>query len=309
MKIIKLTESDLKKIVKRVISEQSTVGKKLPQLVQNRPQYSASSDYFGQKYQNNSNPSDYLGRGAGYERHNFPDRYKRPLKMWEECVPFKVRPFALWVQSKQKEIMSKLGIDKETLKILTKAAVGIFGRETSFASSKRFALKNVLDAIDFDFDIFVGSHGPAQMTKDAYKQTNVEKLFGMSSDDLYEIKGSGSAVLTFLATSYKKALENGYTTQKSSNLSGTGNSALDMAIGSYNVGQAKITKYCKTNIQNVAKPCGTPSTPEFQVSTQELKNYIPNYSSDRSDTGKLTTHGYIQEVAKYMNSYNCIDSI
>jgi hypothetical protein len=294
MKIIKLTESDLKKIVKRVISEQK---------------YSAPTDYYGQKYSTNSNPSDYLGKGAGFERHNFPERFVRKEEKYAVCVPVKVRPFVYWVHQKQNEIMSKLGIDLETLKLLTKASIGIFGRETSFAGSKRFAVKNLLDAIDFNLDILVGSHGPAQMTKDTYKQTNVEKLFGMSTDDLYEIKGSGSAVLSFLVTSYKKALENGYTTQKSSNLDGTGNSALDMAIGSYNVGQAKITKYCKTNVQNVAKPCGTPSTPEYQVSTQELKNYIPNFKSNRSDTGTLTTHSYVQEVAKYIKNYGCIDSI
>ena len=43
---------------------------------------------------------------------------------------------------------------------------------------------------------------------------------------------------------------------------------------------------------------------------KELKgtpNYIPNYQTDRKDTGLITTHGYVKEVAGEFKRLKCLD--
>lgn len=298
MRVIKLKESDLEKIVKRVLVEQTKGNFPAATLTPPQPQQSSLQPTMNTKSGTYDGP------------------IQIQLKPYEVCVPKNIISFVWWVHQNQKEIMSKLGIDINLLKLLLKASVGIFGRETTFADSKRYSVKSFLDSIDFNTDLLVGSHGPAQMQKSTYKDTNVEKLFGMKPNDLYKIIGSGSAVITYLTTSYKKAIQNGYTTGKSSNIEGTGNSALDIAIGSYNAGQDKIVKYCKTSNPQINSDCanaGKQIEPkkglQVTVTNQPVQNYIPNFPTKRTDTGLLTTHGYIKEVAGYIKNYGCIDSI
>ena len=94
MKIIKLTESDLINIVKRVLEEQSVAG---------APNYGTMSG-----------PTN--------------------IEKTYSCVPDNVNLFVDYVITNKNLLMKKLNLDYKTLILLTKASVGIMGRETKFGN-------------------------------------------------------------------------------------------------------------------------------------------------------------------------------
>jgi hypothetical protein len=211
----------------------------------------------------------------------------------------KTIPFVLWVQSHKKKVMTTLGIDEKTLKLLTKAAIGIMGRESTFGNSNRYAIKSLIDTV-----LGVGSsYGPAQMKTPTWDALNVAKKFGFSESDIRNFVGAGIGALTFLADSYKKAISNGYSTNSpSSNIkTGTGNGALDISIGSYNFGSIHITRYCKLPNDKTAHVCNS--------NEKQIQNYLPNYTTDKWYSGKISTHGYVSEVANHMKSVSCVDNL
>ena len=214
-----------------------------------------------------------------------------------QCVPASIQPFLMYLSKNKNIVKQKLGIDDSRLIMLAKAAVGIIGRESSFENSLRYSLKSVLNTFGIG-----GSFGPAQMKKETWNELGVTKTFGLSDTDLSTILGAGLGAMMFLNRSYNKALSEGYTTDKSSNIDGTGNSALDVSIASYNAGMEKIAKYCKNPNEKLAHKC---NSEEKNI----LKNYIPNFPTDKLYTGNLSTHGYVKEVASYYKKFTCIDSI
>ena len=94
-KIIKLTESDLINIVKRVLEEQSVMG----------------APFFP----------------------TIPATPKKTIKTYS-CVPENINTFVNYVVDNKNLLMKKLKIDYKTLIVLTKASIGIMGRETKFDS-------------------------------------------------------------------------------------------------------------------------------------------------------------------------------
>ena len=199
---------------------------------------------------------------------------------------------------------------------MLKAALGIVGRETSYGQSTRFKilspLKNIGASLGFDT-----SAGLAQMKNSTKKELNI-------TQDITTVSGALIAVYKFLDRSYKKAIQEGYSTNQPSTTpkTSTGNAALDIAIASYNIGYGRITKYCKTNDPNIKRPCKLsgqivkeqsvigapnmgmqtelPKDKKYKVSNQLVKNYLPNLPK-----GSLTTHGYVDEVAKRIKGFNC----
>lgn len=256
-KIIKLTESDLTKIVKKVLDEQSIPG---------------LSSY---------NPTPQF-------KPDVVDKNILP------CVP---TAFKLAIQSL---------IKKNYNKLFLKAALGIIGRESDFGESKRFQFTSALKEL---FAIFGGqtSIGYAQI-----KPGTVEK-FGITESDLMMATGSVDAAYRILLNNYKVALNVGYTTQPSANLKdGTGNSALDISIAAYNLGEKKIVKYCNTNNPSIKRPCPASGKPEIDkndssitITNQYVQNYIPNFKTTRWDNVNISSHGYVIEVAKRIKSYTC----
>ena len=213
----------------------------------------------------------------------------------------KAIPFVLWVQSHKQQVMSTLGLDEKNLKLLTKAAIGIMGRESTFGNSNRYAIKSLLDTVSGG--IIGGSYGPAQMKTPTWDAMGVAKKFGFKESDIRNFVGAGIGALTFLSNSYKKAINNGYSTNSpSSNITtGTGNAALDISIGSYNFGDRHITKYCKLPNDKTAHAC--------KGNEKQIQNYLPNYQSEKWYTGKTSSHGYVTEVANYMKSVSCVDNL
>jgi hypothetical protein len=284
-KIIRLTESDLEMIVKQVLKEQSTLNKKID-------------------FKQQSNPSDYLGKGAGYERQNFPERNNQSvIPTLLPCVP---TAFKLSVQN---------FIRKNYDKTFLKTALGIIGRESDFGESNRFKFTSSLKSL------WASLGGQTSIGYAQIKPETAEK-YGIKMEDLGLASGSVDAAYKIVQDNYNQAIKIGYTTQPSVNFKdGTGNSALDLAIAAYNLGASKITKYCETSDPNIKKPCSMagqtiveqkmgqqtpkPEGKSITVTNRHVQNYIPNFKTKRWDGVSISSHGYISEVAKRMKGYTC----
>lgn len=252
-KIVKLTESELIDLVKRVINEQSVIGAPNSGMIKIKPEPKAP-------------PSSVL-----------------------PCVP---TAFKLSIQD---------FIKKNYNKTFLKAALGIIGRESDFGESNRFKFTSLLKSISAAFGADT-SVGYAQV-----KPTTAAQ-FGLTTDDLEMASGSVNVSYKIIERNYNIAIKNGFTDQPSVNLvGGTGNSALDMAIAGYNLGESKIVKYCKTNDPKVNKPCSMAGkmVEKYSVTNQYVQNYIPNFKTKRWDGVDISSHGYILEVAKRIKGFTC----
>lgn len=276
-KIIKLTESDLEKIVKKVIKEQSVIG---------APNYGVMKG--------KSKPSPSVSPSL------LP------------CVP---TAFKLSVQN---------FIKKNYNKTFLKATLGIIGRESDFGESNRFKFTAPLKAL------WAGLGGQTSVGYAQIKPETAEK-YGIKVKDLELASGSLDAAYKIIQDNYKIALKVGYTEQPSVNLKdGTGNSALDIAIATYNLGASKITRYCKTSDPKINRPCSLAgktikeqdgsielamnrknqqqlrdSGTSITITNQYVQNYIPNFKTKRWDGVSISSHGYISEVAQRIKTYTC----
>ena len=321
-KIIRLTESDLEKIVKQVLKEQSTLKfKKID-------------------FKQQSNPSDYLGKGAGYERQNFPERSTPNIvTIPYKCLPQGMSSLANYVRIHKNELMNKLQVDEKTLLIMAKAAMGIIGRESTFDAGTDF--KD--EAVEFLTSVGLGvipqgaqsvynsvrklggkspqqmSLGPAQFTKDTWNTYGLDKKIG-PYDESFNMINQGLGALHRINDDYKLALKTGTGTGPSVNpiavkqgkiksLKGTGNNAFDLAIVSHNMA-GLINKWCQTSDPNYAGPCNQKVYQPFKETKPEIKanvytdKQIVNYFPNKGSAG-LTSIGYLEEVTNYINKFNC----
>jgi hypothetical protein len=279
-RVIKLSESDLELIVKRVIKEQSVIG---------APNYGTPSG-----------------------------TYKPTTSVSSSLLPCVPTAFKLSVQN---------FIKKNYNKTFLKAALGIIGRESDFGDSNRFKFTSPLKSLWAQL---------GGQTSVGYAQIKPEtaKKYGIDVKDLELASGSVDAAYKILQENYKIALKVGYTEQPSVNLKdGTGNSALDIAIAAYNLGASKITRYCKTSNPKINRPCSLAGKTikeqdgsielamnrknqqqlkqsndigkSITVTNQYVPNYIPNFKTERWDGVKISSHGYISEVAQRIKTYTC----
>jgi|688.fasta_scaffold250462_2 hypothetical protein len=280
VKIIKLTESDLEQIVKKVIQEQSVVG---------APNYGT-----------------------------LPGKSKPEPSVSTSLLPCVPTAFKLSVQN---------FIKKNYNKTFLKTALGIIGRESDFGESNRFKFTAPLKAL------WAGLGGQTSVGYAQIKPETAEK-YGIKVKDLELASGSVDAAYKIIQDNYKIALKVGYTEQPSVNLKdGTGNSALDIAIAAYNLGASKITRYCKTSNPKINRPCSLAGKTikeqdgsielamnrknqqqlkqsddigkSITVTNQYVPNYIPNFKTERWDGVKISSHGYISEVAQRIKTYTC----
>jgi len=312
-KVIKLTESDLINIVKRVLEEQSVIG---------APNYGMTS------------------------------KTKPTIKHYS-CVPKNLNVFVNYVIDNKNFLLKKLNLDYKTLILLTKASIGIIGRETKFGSYtegwdtaaeilKGMGLGSLWDwGLQQKYGSKRQSLGIAQFTPDTWERYGLDKSIG-DYDSSFNIINQGLGTLYSLNNRYKKALSNGLKQEPSvnpilikygviSNIKGTGNHALDMSILSHNMPEEKtLYPYCKTNHPLYASPCYKSKTTPYKnkenfnpkesalltkVSDPKLKifpgeltvnksevisNYFPNLTGPNH-----SGIGYVEEVSKYIRSFNC----
>jgi len=298
-KIIKLTESDLRKIINRVIFEQT-----------NQP-------YQGLDNYQNSNRQPQVIYGQ-----KFP------------CTPKQVLSFVAFIDQHSQELQEKLNIDLNTLILLTKASVGILGRESTFGTyterpdtyaelARRLGFGNTVDYL-------------------------LKKFYDNTS---FNTTQQGLAVLYGLKKRYDLALQKGLKNEPSTNqillkygiiksVDGTGNNALDLAIVGHNFGDEIINKYAQTSHPLYATTIGQTTWSPFQseksfntwasrsklmqsknvpdelkkfpgklqVTSNILPNYFPNKTASIT-TPSHTSLGYLEGVVKHMNNFGCLDLI
>ena len=189
-------------------------------------------------------------------------------------------------------------------KIFLKTALGVIGRESSFASGLRYNITSPLKIVASFFGSDT-SIGPAQMKKSTSDELKLK-------ESITTLRGSLIAVYKYLLRSYEMAKKMGYQTNSpSSNFTkGTGNAALDISIASYNMGVGRIKKYCSTNDPNIKRSCSDAGktvgkTQKYTVTNKVSPNYLPNFKTERWDGVNISTHGYVEEVSKNIKNFSC----
>jgi hypothetical protein len=255
-KIIRLTESDLVKIVKNVILEQRISDLPKKDSVQSE---TPPSIFMSKEFQSVS------------------------------CIPYIF----------QKPVLDMVG--KGYNKLFIKTCLGIIGRESDYGKSDRYKaiseLKSFLASVGINASVGLGQIKPAK----------AEEL-GMTIEELNTTVGAINGVYTILKKNYDLAVSQGYSNGPSINLpDGTGNSALDISILAFNMGEKYITQFCETSNPNIKGFCTDEKTKggDTIYKNKPVKNYIPNYKSERWDGVSITSHGYIKEVAQRIKSFDC----
>ena len=194
------------------------------------------------------------------------------------------------------DILIKKGYNKDVLKL----SLGIIGRESSFASGKRYTIINPVKEL---WSWLGGdtSVGPGQIKGDTAKD------LGLDLEYITTNLGSLDGVYQYLYKSIKKSKTEGYVDSPSSlgNI-GTGNGMYDISIASYNIGQKNITKWCQPiDPERLNKGLKNRCSEVDQSKQKIVKNYIPNFKTKRWDEVGTTTHGYVKEVSDYYKTYKC----
>ena len=261
-KVIKLTETDLMNIVQSVINEQ-----KPDHLMPGQPD-------------NPSNPEGLVTKVANDIRI---------AKTKYKCVPEQFR------------YPVDVLINKGYSKLWIKVALGIIGRESSFASGARYEVTNVLKQIA-NIVGYNSSLGPAQM-----KGSTAEDL-GIDPDDLFTDLGALDAAYRLIKKNFNMARAKGYTEEPSNlGVKGTGNATLDIAIAAYNMGASVIGPWCEsTDPERKSKGLKTKCSKLPEEDQVVVKNYIPNFTTERWDGVSITSHGYIKEVADWVRKMDCL---
>jgi hypothetical protein len=309
-KIIKLTESDLEMIVKKVIKEQTGPG-----ITSFGSINSPSPKKIKKKFQCTT---DELSASAQYVISHGVD-------------PFFVR-YSLGILGRESDfgkVIGTYGVKAAPEYVMNKMSEVVPG----FKDLLQWGAKEV-----FGKENWVPSMGVAQMTP------NIAKKYNVNLEELMSVSGSLLAVSKHLKDLYNETSKFYDTNQPSKilyngklidNPSSSGNAALDSAIMSYNLGPAKFKKqYCTTNSTEYMAPCNSQNgeylpfpedKPNFKVkvnSNSVIKNYIPNIKTDTTgmvdkslnkyvrDTPTnvkyISSLGYLKEVVGYAKNFGCI---
>lgn len=310
-KIIKINEEELNNIIQKIILEQK--------------------NNLSTKLNTQNNPSDFLGKGGQFER----SIKLTPFENYR-CVPKQTIPFVMYMIHNKDRFLSQLNVDENILLLFIKATIGIMGRETYWGQITtktdtavemyyKVGQKYIPYVFSFLYKIVSGKNknfslGPMQYTEKTWNAYNLNKLVGPMQNTL-NFTAQSIGTIYRLNKDYKLALSKGLKAEPSVNpiairqkkittINGTGNNALDLAIVTHNMPNL-INNWCETNDQNYAAPCSKSTYQPFPTTNPKIilnvyknkpiKNYFPNKGS-----GKLTSIGYIEEVAKYMNMFKCI---
>jgi hypothetical protein len=284
-KVIKLTESDLTKIVKRVLSEQTaSFYTKEGNFVQggpiNPPKGSVeASRVFPQikdgKYPQKVDPklvSNAFMVKLQSEKLFAPQKYS--------CAPPEVQPFIKYVDTNISKFVKDFGSLENVLRY-AKIAVGIMKRESDYGATEDTTDWGSRKLLSWGLGLLVPNNvstGPAQFTKDTWDRYGLNKKIG-DFDESLDIISQGIGTMYKLKSDYDKAIKNGIPTTPSSNeilekygiikgVGGTGNAALDRAIISHNYKEEQaLVPYCRTSFPLVAGPCFKSTVNPFEKET------------------------------------------
>lgn len=244
--------------------------------------------------------------------------------------------FVNYVLTNINNLSKQLNLDTKNVLYFTKLALGIMSRETKQGSATELG-DTAGEFFRSTFGMGFGSQslGFAQFTEDTWKKYGLDKKIGPYNDSFSAIK-QGLAAMYMLNDNYKKLLSIGLQTGPSVNpiltkygligkIDGTRNNALDLAIVSHNFNASlTMTKYCRTShplymascnestkkinydpnsnlLKKVTDPNLKKDPGTVKVFTSDvIVNYFPNLSGPSH-----TAIGYLEEVVKKANTYNC----
>lgn len=292
-KIINLNESDILKIVNRVINEQWVYQKnnKGGYNLVNGPYQGIEAKKLFPSYSDGQYPKELDQYKNPVSKDGSPTPVMLSSKYQQvACIPYLFRHAYFTLKNKGYNVT------------LLKTSLGIIGRESSFGTSDRYQYLNPLKTLASKIGLST-SVGYGQVKPETAKE------LGIPEEDLNTAIGALNAVYQIISKNYSKATQTGYSANEPSvNLStGTGNAALDVSIAAFNLGASYITNWCETTDKNTKGRCSQDKTKNgLQIfKDKPVKNYLPNLKSDRWDGVSITTHGYVSEVAKNISSFKC----
>ena len=286
MKIIKLTESDLEKIVKRVLVEQTKGNLPAATLTPSQPQKSSlqptmntnSGTYNSTTKTSNSDPSFnelvnilFNARNVSWDEGVTKTLFNRKSDI-EELAS------ALIKWSKKNG-----GYDPK----LFKAIVTFIFRESKGSSLQVNNPKEILGRIH---NFFGGDHSQGY---GQFKPSTAKK-YGIDMSKQYELDGSLDALYKMTNVNYQNAKKfyGGPTITVSENKKYKeipaigGDAALHLTIAAHNAGEGIIDQWCETNIPGIANKCSEAKRQPYEDSrpyivavtdkTKRIKNYFPN---------------------------------
>ena len=194
-------------------------------------------------------------------------------------------------------ILLKKNYDKMWLKV----ALGIIGRESSYASGTRYNVTNILKQMASVVG-YNSSLGPAQMKGDTAND------LGVDEKDLFTDFGALDAAYRLIKRNFNLARSKGYTEKPSNLKGGTGNATLDIAIAAYNMGANKVMgPWCESvDPERIKKGLKTNCSKIKKDEQKVVNDYIPDFHTERWDGVNITSHGYIEEVANHVKKMTCI---
>lgn len=270
------------------------------------------------------------------------------------CVPPQFIPFVNYIVQQKSKLAKQLGVDEKMVVYLAKLSLGIMFRETKLGSFtewndtaqeilRTFGLGFVADTV-IKYGYGPGktaSLGHGQFKPETWTKYGLDKKVG-DYNGSFNATSQGLGILYMLTANYKEGLSVGLKTSPSQNpilkkygiitqIDGTGNNALDLAIISHNMTKSKtLVKYCTTNHELYAAPCGlknyTPFTSQSsfnpnstllsKVTNPNIKkfpgtltvnqsNVIENYFPNLKGPIRTTSLGYLKEVVTNSKTYNC----
>jgi hypothetical protein len=286
MKIIKLTESDLEKIVKRVLVEQTKGNLPAATLTPSQPQKSSlqptmntkSGTYNSTTKTSNSDPSFnelvnilFNARNVSWDEGVTKTLFNRKSDI-EELAS------ALIKWSKKNG-----GYDPK----LFKAIVTFIFRESKGSS---FQVNNPKEILGRIHNFFGGDHSQGY---GQFKPSTAKK-YGIDMSKQYELDGSLDALYKMTNVNYQNAKKfyGGPTITVSENKKYKeipaigGDAALHLTIAAHNAGEGIIDQWCETNIPGIANKCSEAKRQPYEDSrpdivavtdkTKRIKNYFPN---------------------------------
>jgi hypothetical protein len=304
-KIIKLTESDVINLIKKVIKEQN----KDP-FVYDKRQLTADADSTKvniQAYNPKSGkvqtiPSSSQREQRGLFIGNLPKIsgiiWNARNASWGSSVAKTIFNTKGSTDVLAYTLMSWVSKNKNFDHNILKASISTILRESKGSAGTFIHYKEVLGFLDNLINNANHSQGYAQIQPATAKQYNIE----MSS--LYTMEGSFEAVYRMLSTNYnaaKKYYSGDFVTKfnngKLIKEKALGDdAALHLAVSAHNAGTGILGKWCQTNMENIANKCNIKERDPYDNgkiaitdTSKPIDNYFPN---------KGGLHNYIPQFKK-----------
>ena len=304
MKIIKLTESDLEKIVKRVLVEQTKGNLPAATLTPSQPQKSSlqptmntkSGTYNSTTKTSNSDPSfnELVNILFNARNVSWDEGVAKTLFNRKSDIEELARALIKWSKKNG-------GYDPK----LFKAIVTFIFRESKGSSLQVFY--NPAEILGRIHNFFGGNHSQGYGSF----QPNTAKKYGIDMSKQYELDGSLDALYKMTNVNYQNAKKfySGPTITVSENKKNKeipaigGDAALHLTIGAHNAGEGIIDQWCETNIPGIANKCSEAKRLPYEDSrpdivavtdkTKRIKNYFPNIGK-----GDKNTYTYMPQFVK-----------